>query len=155
MKKKTDKLKLVKKSNIILVKVYCVDEHFCDCTFAVLKVTKELLAGVRAMKSVINIVQGKGETDDLSNSLYKMTYWSPSWSADFLHNDDAPDEFLYNADNDREIQYLNKMIGADGELYVETQLMHVYDNGIRFECHVKHTNIKLETAVISFKELGL
>lgn len=152
---KEKKLKLVKKSNIILAKVYCTDDYFSDCTFAVMKITKEVLKDIRAMKSIIDIVKGKDDEDDISNSLYKMSYWSPSWSADFLSNDAMSEEFMAKADNDSEIQYINRMIELTGDLYVETQLMHIYDNGIRFECHIKHTNTKLETAVISFKELGI
>lgn len=149
------KITLETKSNIILLKVFCEDDYFNECTFAVMKVTKEMLADIRAMKSVIDIVKGRGSDDPINQQLYKMTYWSPSWSAEFLHDSDVPDDLLDKADSDKEIQYISKMIERGDELCVESDVMHLYPEGIAFDCLVKHTNVKLTTARISFKELGL
>jgi len=154
---KESKIKLVKKSNILLLNVVCTDEHYGECNFAVFEITDEVIEAVRTLKSVIDLVKGfKGESPPAK--LYKMSYWSPLWDATFLHEDDI-DGGIYNKASDHdynEIHYLNKMITPDNsELSVECSIMHVYDDGIRFDCLVRHSEIKLETVLIPYSEFGL
>ncbi len=156
-KQKKNELKVVKKSDILLLKVYCVDEYYNECTFAVMRITKEMKQAIITMKSVIDLVKGGGRenSDTIPASLYKMTYWSPTWGADFLHDKDIPEKFLDKVDSNNEVQYISKWIESGDELRCDINMMHVYDDGIRFECGVKHTNVKLETACIPFEQLGI
>ena len=151
-KKKEDKPKIVKKSNILLLKVYSSDEYFTDSPYAVMKITPEVLKDVRIKKAIIDMASWKDKEKSFSE-LYKMTYWSPDWCATFLHERDMPDDF--EDELNTEVQYLSKLIEAGDELRVDIHLMHIYSDSIRFECGIKNTNIKLETAMISFEELGL
>lgn len=152
-------VKLVKKSNKLLVNVCCTDEHYGECHFAVFEITKEVIDAVRILKSIINLVQGiKGETSPAK--LYKMSYWSPLWDATFLLDTDIEDKIFDKASNAHpnydDIHYLNQMIPTDhSELSVECSIMHVYEDGIRFDCLVRHSEIKLETSLIPYSEFGL
>ena len=167
IKQKELPLKFVKKSNFLLLKVFCSDEYFSDCNFAIMKLTKEVKNNLIELKAIMDIVLGKtrrngANEDNGSNSvdLFKMTYWSPSWSPTFLLDTDFPEDFLVDKmfEADEEIQYLNKMIKEKegGEvLRCEVRLLHVYEEGIVFEVSVKHANIQLETCTISFEDLGI
>lgn len=150
-KTKNDKIKLVKKSNILLLKVLCSDEYFNDCSFAVFKLTKEVEKKIKEVKTIREIV-------GTSVNLYKITYWNP-FGMDFNFLDDATDleEKLFEdvSDKEDEIQFLNAFPESKGELRIECEMMHVYDTGIRFEGYVKNTNVKLETNELSFKDLGV
>jgi hypothetical protein len=153
MAKKKTSIKLVKKSDILLLKVWCSDEYFNDCNLAVLVVTDKVREKITEAKNIRKIVGN-------SDGLYKITYWNPFGELDFL--EDAVDlgEKLYDeaSGNDDEIQFLNSPIelSEKHDLRIDCELMHVYDRGIRFEGYVKNTNIKLETVEISFDifELG-
>lgn len=148
---KAKTIKLVKKSNILLLKVLCADEYFNDCSFAVFKMTKHALKKIKEVKTIREIVGN-------SENLFKITYWNP-FGMDFNFLDDATDfesELFEDAsDKEDEIQYLSGFLEAKGELRIECEVLHVYNDGIRFEGYVKHTNVKLETNEISFKDLGV
>jgi CDP-glycerol glycerophosphotransferase (TagB/SpsB family) len=154
-KKKETELKLVKKSDILLLKVFCADEYFSECSFAVIRITKEVLKSIKGLKAIMDIVKN-GDGEDNSPSLYKMTYWSSMWAAEFLHDDDMPSEFYVEATSkEDEVQHISKYIEQGEELRCDIEMTHIYKDGIRFECGVKNSNIRLETCIISFKELGL
>src|ERR1035437_7469814 len=95
MKKET--LKIVKKSDVILFKVFCSDEYFSECNFAVLTITDEVKKAVRGMSHIFSLNTNKVGREDSSQSLYKMSYWNPMWGADFLHNLDISEEFFDEA----------------------------------------------------------
>lgn len=153
-----DELKLVKKSDILLLKVYTYDEYDSGCNFAIMQITDEARKALVALKSVVDIINGKDDEGNKPADLYKLSYWSPMWGADFLHTTDCEDAFedinFFKSNN--EIQHLSKMIEANSnELCIDVNLMNVYEDGIRFECLIKHTDVKMETARISFKTLGI
>jgi hypothetical protein len=153
-KVKNDKeLKLVKKSKVLLVTVRCADEYFNDCNFAVLKLTKKVLEKVSEAKSIREIAGN-------SEGLYKITYWSPLGYDNFFFVEDEEDlgeELASEAfdNSDQEIQYLNGMPEPKGDMRIECEMMHVYDDGIAFDCYLKNTNTKLYTERIPFSEFGL
>ena len=152
------KLKLVKKSNILLLNVISLDEYYCECNYALFKITDEVIEAVRTLKSVIDLVSGfKGKNPPAT--LYKMSYWSPSWDATFLHEEDIEQKIQDKASDDpeyNEIHYLNQMITPDdSKLSTECSMIHVYEEGIRFDCLVRHSSITLETVLIPYSEFGL
>lgn len=157
------KLQIVKKSDIILLKVYSTDYDACsDCNLAVIHLTKEVKQAVRELKSIIDIVKGGGHEESQRASLYKMSFWSPVWAAKFLCDVDVQNldanvfDKAYHKTQNGERIYINREIEDEcDDLRVETQLMHLMEDGIRFDCLVKHTDVKLETSIIPFKEFGL
>ena len=155
-KKYPTSVRLVKKSGILLLKVWCSDDDFNECNYAVFKLTKEMKKAVIALKSVVDIVKGRDNDEKVPALLYRMIYWSPAWGACFLHEKDIEEKLSEQAqEKGDDIQFLNKIIEAGDELRIEVNLMHVSDTGIGFECLVKNTNIQLETVEISFDELGV
>lgn len=127
----------------IMVRANTFDEHCSGPNVAVLELTKEQIDEILSKCEAAQLLEEKDST------FYKLEYFD--YTPDWLENYDLPDDIAERIEGDETV-VITEELNAE-PVCVDCSALNIKPNKVFWSGYIKHTNIRVETAMISVETL--
>ncbi len=148
-------IKEVKNSDKLLVKVFSTETEVSTCSYAIVKLSPELIVDIKAMKKQLEVASESLNTP----RLYQLNCFDSR--CDFVDegDDDGCDsdilEEFEEILTDKEVAEIGYSVASFNINLIrdEATILYVSDSGFKFSTFIKHTSTRLDTTTIPFSIL--
>lgn len=149
------------KTNTFLVRLFCNNEYFGDCSWGLMEVTSELTKKLEKAKILLEMSVGR------IDSLYQIVMWDNGSIIPLptaieeklgideeidLDNECMPIKSLTKSEKEK----LKNLLNDDVYIRTETNQVSVDEYGVKFNCYAKYyENTELYSSTLDYKDFNL